>query len=76
VVVNNNREIDRADIPINTDTDPVHSLFDPQTTLKQAVRDFEVKFIKRSIENYGDLKTAAEKLGVDQSTLYRKLKRP
>jgi transcriptional regulator with PAS, ATPase and Fis domain len=54
----------------------VHSLFDPQTTLKQAVRDFEVKFIKRSIENYGDLKTAAEKLGVDQSTLYRKLKRP
>jgi PAS domain S-box-containing protein len=75
VVVHNNMEIDRADIPIHGNSDPAHNLFDSQNTLKQAVREFEVKFIKRSIENYGDLKTAAEKLGVDQSTLYRKLKR-
>ncbi|MDZ7760615.1 MAG: sigma 54-interacting transcriptional regulator [Desulfovermiculus sp.] len=74
VVVHNNKEIDRSDIPINGPSDLIHNYFHPQTSLKQAVREFEVRFIKKSIETYGDLKTAADKLGVDQSTLYRKLK--
>jgi transcriptional regulator with PAS, ATPase and Fis domain len=74
VVVHNNKEIDRSDIPMRGNTDPIHNLFDAHTSLKQAVREFELQYIKRSIETFGDLKTAAEKLGVDQSTLYRKLK--
>jgi len=74
VVVHTNQEIGRADIPINRDADPMHSLLSSQTTLKQAVKDFEIKFINRSIEKHGDLKSAAHQLGVDQSTLYRKLK--
>jgi PAS domain S-box-containing protein len=74
VVIHNNKEIDRADIPMRGSTDPIHGLFDSQTSLKQAVRDFERKYIQRSIQAFGDLKTAAERLGVDQSTLYRKLK--
>ncbi|MFO7800882.1 MAG: sigma 54-interacting transcriptional regulator [Desulfovermiculus sp.] len=74
VVVHTNQEIGREDIPINSDADPMHTLLSSQTTLKKAVKDFEVKFINRSIEKHGDLKSAARQLGVDQSTLYRKLK--
>lgn len=76
VVINHNKEIDKRDIPLNDQLDSIQNFTYTQSpsSLKQAVRDFEVMFIKKSIEDYGDIKTAADHLGVCQSTLYRKLK--
>ena len=74
VVVHNNQEIDRQDIPINVNQDLIPNFFDSEINLKQAVKEFEIQFIKKSIEQFGDIQTAATRLGVNQSTLYRKLK--
>jgi DNA-binding NtrC family response regulator len=46
------------------------------SSLRQALDNFEREYIKRSLtENKGNKETAANKLGIDLATLYRKLKK-
>ena len=46
------------------------------SSLRQALDNFEREYIKRSLtENKGSKETAANKLGIDLATLYRKLKK-
>ncbi|MDH4163452.1 MAG: sigma-54 dependent transcriptional regulator [Nitrospirota bacterium] len=46
------------------------------SSLRQALDDFEREYIKRSMaENKGNKEAAAERLGIDLATLYRKLKK-
>lgn len=44
-------------------------------SLKKAVLNFEYKFIMRMVERYGSIASAAEILKVDQSTIFRKIKK-
>jgi len=45
-----------------------------QETFKNAVLEFEANLIRKSIKKFGSQKKAAQKLGIDQSTISRKLK--
>jgi DNA-binding NtrC family response regulator len=48
----------------------------PTTALRLALDTFEREYIRRSLaENKGNKETAANKLGIDLATLYRKLKK-
>jgi DNA-binding NtrC family response regulator len=46
------------------------------SSLRQALDDFERDYIRRSLtESKGNKESAAERLGIDLATLYRKLKK-
>jgi PAS domain S-box-containing protein len=45
------------------------------SSLKDAVRDFQVRLIKEAIDKYGSARKAAQFLKVDHSTLTRKMKK-
>jgi transcriptional regulator with PAS, ATPase and Fis domain len=48
----------------------------PTSSLRQALDDYEREYIRRSMtENKGNKEAAAERLGIDLATLYRKLKK-
>lgn len=74
VVVHKGETIDSKDLSPDINTEIFANLFNKSSTLKEAIKDFEYEFITEAIHRYGNIKNAAEKIGVDQSTLYRKLK--
>ncbi|SET27477.1 PAS domain S-box-containing protein [Natronincola peptidivorans] len=43
--------------------------------LKDAVKQLEIQLIKEALKNYKSTRAAAKKLGIDQSTLVRKIKK-
>jgi len=48
----------------------------PTSSLRQALDDYEREYIRRSMtENKGNKEAAADRLGIDLATLYRKLKK-
>lgn len=47
----------------------------PTTNLKSAVRSYERQLIRKALEKYGSFSAAAKQLGVDPTTLSRKLRR-
>jgi DNA-binding NtrC family response regulator len=78
--------IERATVLTDGEVVTIHDLPDKFRTLdvegvstsslRQALDGFERDYIKRSlIENKGNKETAANKLGVDLATLYRKIKK-
>jgi DNA-binding NtrC family response regulator len=78
--------IERAVVLADGDTITIHDLPDrlrtldlegvPTSSLRQALDTYEREYIKRSLtEHKGNKETAAEALGVDLATLYRKLKK-
>jgi TyrR family helix-turn-helix protein len=44
-------------------------------TLKTKVEQFEQRLVKETIQHYSSLRQAAKELGIDHSTLIKKLKR-
>jgi transcriptional regulator with PAS, ATPase and Fis domain len=42
--------------------------------LKKAVRQFEIKPLRKAIEKHGGVRQAAHQLKMDPDTIYRKLK--
>ena len=61
-----------SDFPLTVlESSPPHG----EKSLKDAVLDFEMKIIRAAINQYGSQKKAAKALGMDQSTLFRKMRR-
>ncbi|MCS7459170.1 sigma 54-interacting transcriptional regulator [Paenibacillus doosanensis] len=58
---------------------PLHihdqSRIDTASTLKEKVKQFERRMIGEALDKYGSLRKAAEHLGIDHSTLVKKLQR-
>jgi len=52
-----------------------HSTVADTNDLKQAVQAYEQRLILAAIDRYGSIRRAAQALGVDHSTLVKKLKR-
>jgi len=78
--------IERATVLADSEMITIHDLPDKFRTLdiegistsslRQALDEFEREYIKRSMtENKGNKEAAANKLGIDLATLYRKLKK-
>ena len=61
----------------NNDRDPFKDKPDlPEgVTLKSAVKSYEQRIIRSALQKYGNLTSAARALGVDPTTLSRKLRR-
>ena len=79
-VLSSNRVITVNDIPyrILKDRKKVKDVIIPEDnnkTLREMVRDYEIQIIKEAINKFGSFSLAAKSLGIDVSTLRRKLKR-
>ncbi|MCF8105995.1 MAG: hypothetical protein K9K64_10965, partial [Desulfohalobiaceae bacterium] len=44
-------------------------------SLKETVHRFEVRFIRKAIQQHGSIQKAARQLKINPATLYRKLQR-
>lgn len=70
-------EIKPRDLPeyVRASTNTFFSTQKEEFSLKEMVERLECSLIKKAIEKYGSQRKAAESLGVDQSTISRKMKK-
>jgi len=63
------------DLPIDADNDLDDKILYQDFDLKKYIKDQEISFIRKAIKKYGNARKAAPHLGLDSSTLTRKLKK-
>jgi DNA-binding NtrC family response regulator len=74
VVLSEGEVITLHDLPDKLRTIDIEGI--PTSSLRQALDDYERDYIRRSMaENKGNKEAAADRLGIDLATLYRKLKK-
>ena len=74
VLVTPHDEITIEDIPSGLRQDFLHYSIDQVDSFKNAVRQFEIKLLRKAIEKHGGVRQAAHQLKMDPATIYRKLK--
>lgn len=67
-------EITMEDIPSGLRQDFLHYSIDHVDSFKKAVKQFEIKLLRKAIEKHGGVRQAAHQLKMDPATIYRKLK--
>ncbi len=76
VVMSDGEEVVLSDLPSEiTRNNPLNYEYLKKLDLKNAVRMFESEFIKKALENYNSISSAAHSLRVHPSTLLRKMRR-
>lgn len=75
VVISHNDYIVPANLPREIFEKGVKDFFESGLTLKEQMGRIEVSIIKKAIEKFGSARKAAPHLGIDASTLTRKLKK-
>ncbi|GAA0722692.1 sigma 54-interacting transcriptional regulator [Clostridium malenominatum] len=78
VIMSNNDTILKSDLPIGKETVLLESeldYIDEEINLKELVEKYELKFINKAYEKYGNVREAADYLRIDPSTFVRKRKR-
>lgn len=75
IVVTPHDEIVAEDLPDFLWGESLAFLDDQSESLKEALRRFEIKFVMEAIKKYGSINEAAARLKINNSTIYRKLKR-
>ncbi len=75
VVITAGNCIDVNDLPTEIHRMPLYDTSHHEETLKEHLHRIEVSFIRNAIDKYGNARRAAPHLGVDPSTLTRKLKK-
>ncbi len=70
-------EITAGDLPFQSRWSPVPDFPDPDgpVSLKALTEQFEMRYIQRAYEKYGNVRQAAASLGMDASTFVRKRKK-
>ena len=78
VIMSSDNRIFRSDLPISNAFNLMDSKvenIDGYVDLKELVEEFELKFIIKAFEKHGNVRDAAEYLGMNPSTFVRKRKR-
>ncbi|WPC42407.1 sigma-54 interaction domain-containing protein [Clostridium sp. JS66] len=71
VIMSSDNKIIRSDLPIK-DNSVGFDISDRNYTLKEAIENLEIKFMKDAFEKHGNVREAAKELGIDPSTFVRK----
>ena len=74
VIISDHEEIIVEDLPANLRQDFPFFNLGHFGSFKEAVKNFEINFIKEAIKTYGSVEEASRKLRIDISTTYRKLR--
>ncbi len=74
VIITTSSTVTPEDLPYHIREMTTISLSKKKFSFKEKVRAFEINLINQSIEKHGSVGKAAEHLGLDTTTIYRKLK--
>ncbi len=79
IIVSSSDHIEVSDLPhefhkVSRRSDASSNFALPGCSLKEYLRDIEISFIKKAVRKYGSARRAAPYLGVNPSTITRKLK--
>ncbi len=75
VVTVENRQIGIQDLPLELQNADWQVQIKPGLTFKQHIRDEEIAILKNFVKTYGSARKAAAAIGIDHSTITRKLKK-
>ena len=75
VVTVENRQIGLQDLPQELYGNEWQAKIKPGLTLKQHIRDEELAILKNAVKTCGSARKAAAAIGIDHSTITRKLKK-
>lgn len=71
IIMSSDNKIIRSDLPIK-DNNSQFNIDDRNCTLKEAIENLEVRLMKNAFEKHGNVRAAANELGIDPSTFVRK----
>lgn len=67
-------QVEKCISGIQQGTDDVAELYVGKASLEEMMRDYEIEIIRDYMEQYGSMTEAAKRLGINKSTISRKLK--